>query len=221
MEAQKLHRIQEKILKLAQQRSLSGLSLREIGRLVGDDSPQKIKHHLHQLERRGLLRIDRIRGVIERPKQGWIDGFLQKGRRLLQIPIVGAANCGPAELLAEQNVVGYLRVSNSLLHRQTSNGLFAIRADGYSMNQTRINGKSIEDGDFLIIDANGRCPKEGEVIVSVIDGAANVKRFHEDKKNRQIVLLSDSDREFAPIYIHTDDDFMVSGRVIDVIKNAR
>lgn len=218
MTVQRLHPIQEKLLRLAQERSLSGLSLRDIGDLVGDRSPQKIKHHLQQLENRGLLRIDRLKGVIEKPRRGWIGGFLKKGKRLLQIPIVGAANCGPAEILAEENLIGYLRVSNSLLHRQTNKGLFAVRADGFSMNQTRINEKTVEDGDFLIVDANERSPKEGEVILSIIDGAANVKRFHNDKKHRQIVLFSDSDRNFAPIYVHPEDDFFVNGIVIDVIK---
>jgi len=216
-----LHPIQEKLLRLADNRNLSYLSLREIGSLVGDRSPQKIKHHLQQLERRGLLRIDRVKGVIEKPKKGWIDGFLRKGRRLLTIPIVGVANCGPANILAEENRIGYLRVSSSLLHRQTTEGLFALRADGFSMNRARINGKSIEDGDYLIIDGNQRSPSEGQVILSIIDGAANVKRFHEDKKNHQIVLLSDSALDFAPIHIHPEDDFFVNGRVIDIVKAPR
>lgn len=221
MQAQRLHPIQEKILRLAQRQNLSKLSLREIGTLVGDRSPQKIKHHLQQLERRGLLRIDRVRGVIERPREGWIDGFLRKGRRLLQIPIVGVANCGPAEILGEENLVGYLRISNALLHRQTNKGLFAVRADGFSMNQTKVNGKTIDDGDYVIIDGEDRTPTEGEVILSIIDGAANIKRFHEDRKNGQVVLLPDSDREFGPIYIHPDDDFFVNGKAIDVVKNPR
>jgi hypothetical protein len=79
------------------------------GELVGDRSPHKIKHHLQQLEKRGLLKINRIEGTIERPKAGWIEGFLQKGRRLLQIPIVGVANCGPAEIIFEEPFFTSLR----------------------------------------------------------------------------------------------------------------
>jgi repressor LexA len=218
METQRLHPIQEKLLRLAQNRNISSLSLREIGDLVGDRSPQKIKHHLGQLEKRGLLKIDRVHGTIERPKSGWIDGFLQNGKRLLQIPIVGAANCGPAEVLAEENVVGYLRVSNSLVKRQNNEGLFAVRADGFSMNQAKVRGEAINNGDYLIVDGNDCEPHEGEVILSVIDGAANVKRFHRDAAHNQVVLSSDSTEDFAPIYIGADDDFFVNGKVIDVIK---
>jgi repressor LexA len=220
METQKLHPIQEKLLRLAQNRNISSLSLREIGELVGDRSAQKIKHHLQQLEKRGLLKIDRVKKTIEKPHNGWIDGFLEHGKRLLQIPIVGVANCGPAEVLADENIVGYLRVSNSLINRQNNAGLFAVRADGFSMNQAAVNGKSISNGDYLIVDGDDRVPDEGEVILSVIDGAANVKRFHEDKKNHQVALVSDSTEDYAPIYIGPDDDFFVNGKVIDVIKRV-
>lgn len=86
------------------------------------------------------------------------------------------------------------------------------------MNRARIREKTIQDGDYLIVDGNDRVPKEGEIILSIIDGAANIKRYHSDKRNKQIVLISDSTEDLAPIYIHPDDDFFVNGKVIDVIK---
>lgn len=218
MESLRLHPLQEKLLKLAAKQDLSGLSLREIGELVGDRAPQKIKHHLQQLEKRGLLKIDHLKGVIRKPKSGWVAGFLEKGKKLLEIPILGAANCGPAQLMAEENFVGVLRVSSSLLHRQSNRGLFAVRADGPSMNRSRINGKSVDNGDYLIVDGDDRSPHDGDVVLSVIDGAANVKRFRDDRAHGQIALLSDSDRDFAPIYIHPHDNFFVNGKVIQVIK---
>ncbi len=210
--------MQEKLLLLAKNRNISKLSLRDIGDLVGDRSPQKIKHHLQQLEKRGLLRIDRARGIIAPAGDGWIDGFLGGDRRLLRIPIVGAANCGPAEVFAEENIEGYLRVSNSLVKRQSGKGLFAVRADGFSMNQAKVHGETIGDGDYLIVDGEDREPRDGEVVLSVIDGAANVKRFHEDRAHGQVVLTSDSTEDFAPIYVGADDDFFVNGKVIEVIK---
>ncbi|HXV80431.1 MAG TPA: S24 family peptidase, partial [Candidatus Binatia bacterium] len=120
--------------------------------------------------------------------------------------------------IRSKNIVGYLRISDALLRRRTSDGLFAARADGFSMNRARIREKTIQDGDYLIVDGNDRVPKEGEIILSIIDGAANIKRYHSDKRNKQIVLISDSTEDLAPIYIHPDDDFFVNGKVIDVIK---
>jgi hypothetical protein len=52
----------------------------------------------------------------------------------------------------------------------------------------------------------------------VIDGMANIKRFILDKENERIVLKSESTQDFLPIFIHKNDQYQISGRVIDVIK---
>jgi hypothetical protein len=87
----------------------------------------------------------------------------QKPARLLSIPILGSANCGPADLLADQNLEGYLRVSLTLVgsHRSSSR-LFAIRAVGSSMNKTSVDGKAIEEGDYLILDGEDVGPENGK-----------------------------------------------------------
>src|SRR5438309_358408 len=109
-----MHRLQHDLLRLAATKNLGNLKLREIGRLVGEDSPQKIKHHLHQLEKRGLIRVDKSTNTIQRVKAGTAKSSLSNAR-LLAIPILGAANAGPATLLAEQNVEGYLKVSSTFV----------------------------------------------------------------------------------------------------------
>ncbi len=57
--------------------------------------------------------------------------------------------------------------------------------------------------------------------MSIIDGMANIKKFHRDKANKQIALVSDSTQRSPPIYIHEDDDFMINGKVVQVIKKSR
>ena len=89
------------------------------------------------------------------------------------------------------------------------------------MNRSMIDGKRIEDGDYVIVDADARDPQNGDVVLSVIDGLANLKRFHLDKPNRQIALVSESTQAFPPIYIHEDDDFFVNGKVVQVIKKPK
>ena len=215
-----MHELQHKLMRLSQEKNLGKHSLREIAALVGEQSPQKIKHHLGQLEKRGLIRVDRSKNLIERTQQGWVTGFLTKAR-LLSIPILGSANAGPAALLAEPNIVGYLKVSNTLIGKKASRNLFALRVDGPSMNRSEVNGKRIEDGDYVIVDSDDRVPHDGDVILSVIDGMTNIKRFHRDRLNKQIALVSDSTHDFPPIYIHEDDDFFINGKVIQVIKKPR
>lgn len=206
-----MHTTQEKLLKLASDKNLGQLTLREIGKLVGESYPQKVKHHLLQLQKKGLLRIDKGRSLIEKMTEGAI-----KNTNLISIPILGTANCGPANTFAEENLEGYLRVSARLLKKKK--GIFAVKVDGPSMNKALIDGKSIEDGDYAVIDGEAKDPKDKEVVLSIIDGMANIKRYRWDSKNKQIILMSDSTREFPPIYIHEDDNFMINGKVVQVIK---
>jgi len=217
-----MHIIQEKLLKLAQEKNLGQLTLREIANSIDESvsSPQKIKHHLNQLEKKGLIRVDKIKGVIEKTQPGWAKGFLGK-TRLLSIPIIGSADCGPANTLAEANIEGYLRVSSALIGHHTNHNLFALKASGPSMNRVNINDKSIEDGDYLIIDSEYKTPVNNDVVLSIIDGMANVKKYYFDKENNQIVLMSKSTQDFPPIYIHPGDNYKINGKVIQVIKKPK
>lgn len=215
-----MHRLQEKLLRQAQDKNLGQYTLRRIGQLVGVRSPQVVKHHLNQLEQKGLIRIDRAKGLIEKTGQKVVSGLLKKAR-LMAIPVLGSANAGVARLFAEENIEGYLRVSSTLIPVPTSRRLFALRVDGPSMNRTLVEGKRIEDGDFVIVDTTILDPKNGDVVLSVIDGMANIKKFYRDRVNQQIVLMSESTHSFPPIHIHESDDFVVNGRVVQVVKKPR
>ncbi|MEK7648181.1 MAG: S24 family peptidase [Patescibacteria group bacterium] len=210
-----MHSTQEKLLKAADASQLGALSLRKIGEIIGEPSAQKIHHHLTQLQKKGLLRIDKRRNTIERVRQGALTG----SSTLVSIPIFGSANCGPATIVAEEQLEGYLKISSRML-KKTSR-VFAIKADGHSMNRANVDGKNIEDGDYVIVDSEVRTPQDNDIVVSVIDDMANIKRYKSDAANNCITLLSDSTREFPPIYIHEDDVFTISGKVIQVIKKPQ
>lgn len=217
-----MHPIQEKLLDLSRKENLAKLSLREMAKLIGmpKESPQKIKHHLLQLQKKGFVTIDRNQGIMNRAidASGFVSGLLKKASQLFSIPIVGSANCGPATIFAEENFQGFLKASSSLIGRSRPTGLFAIKADGSSMNRAEINGKSIEDGDYMIIDNQAVDPKTGDVVLAIIDNKATVKRFIDDRQNGQIVLKADSSFDYEPIFLHPDDEFSINGRVIGVIK---
>lgn len=185
------------------------MTLREIGFLIGEKSAQKVKHHLSQLSKRGFIVYNPVKREIKKAQKISKDGFIS-------LPIVGSANCGPATFFAEENVSGYLKVSKSLAPSRGK--LFVLRAEGDSMNKANINGKNIEDGDFVIVDHEQKSPTLGNYIVSIIDEVANIKKFVPDPKNKRIILRSESSKEYLPIFIHEDDQYEVSGRVVDVIK---
>lgn len=206
-----MHKIQQNILELSKTRNLGQMTLREIGENIGEKFPQKIKHHLNQLEKKGFLKIAKHTNTILRTQPGKI-----ASSSLLSIPILGTADCGPATFYADTNFEGYLKISSTLLKRKKD--IYAIRANGLSMNRVNIDGKNIEDGDYLIVESSSKKPKEGDVVVSVFDGLANIKKFHFDQENNRVVLISESTKEFPPIFIHEDDDFHITGYVTQVIK---
>lgn len=204
-----MHIIQEKLLKEINRKNLSGMTLREVGYLVDEKSAQKIKHHLTQLSKKGFITYNSIKREIKKVQKISREGFVS-------LPIVGAASCGPATIFAEENITGYLKVSKKLAPH--SGKLFVLRAEGNSMNKANINKKNIEDGDFVVVDAEQQIPEPGQYIVSIIDEVANIKKFVPDPQNKRIVLKSESTKYYLPIFIHENDNYTISGRVIDVIK---
>src|SRR3989344_2098635 len=173
-----MHPIQEKLLKVIDGKNVGDLTLRQIGELIEEKLPQKVKHHLSQLERKGFILIDRKNKNISR-----ISNKAKVGDIFISIPIIGAANCGPATIYADQNIEGYLKISKRLVSNKKS--VFALRAEGNSLNM------------------------------------ANIKKYLLDKKNSRIALLSESTQEYSPIFIHENDDFKISGKIVDVVKNIK
>ena len=211
-----MHTLQRKLLELSSNHNLADLSLREIGKLIHETSAQKVKHHLLQLEKKGLIQMDRLSKIIIKTRPG----SLYRGP-LMAVPILGTANCGPATIYADQNIEGYLRVSGRLLVKKKD--IFAIKASGYSMNKANINGENIEDGDYVIVDPAYKNIKNGDYVLSIIDGVANIKRYFNDKAGKRIILLSESSASFSPIFVHYEDldNYLVNGKVIQVIKKPK
>jgi SOS-response transcriptional repressor LexA len=206
-----MHEVQQKLLKVAQEKNLGQHTLREIGSFIGEKSPQKVKHHLLQLQAKGLIKINKAKGMIEKTKQEW--ERMSGNGKLLTIPILGAVNAGPAQIFAETNIEGFLRISSSLLAapKARENRLFALKVVGPSMNKAKIGGNYIEDGDYVVVNVDDKNVKNGDIVLSIIDGMANIKKFFLDKNNNQVVLMSES----------TKDNFMINGKVVQVIKKPR
>ncbi len=212
-----MHTLQEKILKLSEKENLAGMSLREIGKHINETSPQKIKHHILQLEKNGLIQMDRLAKIMVKTRPG----VSTSKSSLFAVPILGTANCGPAAAYAEQEAQGYLRVSGKLLSKKK--GIFAIKASGHSMNKANINGVAVDDGDYVLVDPTCTTIKNGDYVLSIIDGMANIKRYFRDTANQRVILMSESSASFSPIFIHRDDmdNYLVNGKVIQVIKKPK
>ena len=212
-----MHIIQKQLLDLiATHDDFGSYSLRKMSEMVGaPGKPQIAKYHLQQLESDGLIQMNLEEGVIKIVKKGY-----DKASRspIYSLPVVGAANCGPQTIFAEQNIDQYLKISSSLLPRNKKD-LYALVADGDSMNKAEPEeGKTIESGDFVLVDSNPGNYKNGDIVVAVIDGLATIKRYKFDKLNNRIVLEAESTKKYLPIFIDEVDDFVLSGKVVGIIK---
>ncbi|TSC89218.1 MAG: Uncharacterized protein G01um10143_599 [Parcubacteria group bacterium Gr01-1014_3] len=210
-----MHNLQIKLLKILGKIDFSKESLRSIAKMVGEKYPQKIKHHITQLEKKYLISVDWQNKRITKT-----DPKKMNNSPLLSIPIVGMANCGPALVFSEQNIEGFVKISKVILGLKAIGDFFAIRASGNSMNRAKVAGKSIEDGDLVIVDPRLKEPRNGDYVLSIIDNVGNIKKFFRDAKNKLVMLLSESTEDYPPIYISPREDYFVSGKVIYVIKKS-
>src|SRR6185437_10651889 len=108
--------------------------------------------------------------------------------------------CGPASQFANDEEMGFIHVSSTFLHTNRYEDLYAIVTSGESMNQTKIDGKSINDGDYVVVDRSVTQPNNGDCVVAIVNGLANIKRFFRERG--RIVLVSESSEHFDPIFIH-------------------
>lgn len=203
--------IQSKILDLAKVENLDELGLREIGRRIGVEHPQKVKFHLEQLQRKGFLGIGED-GVL-RLVQG-------KLGNLYNVPILGRANCGEPLARADQQILGFLKVSPSILGSEAvRERIFAVKAVGNSMNRAFVRGNAINDGDYVLVDSEITEPEPGSYVVASIDGGANIKKYVRDQAGN-VMLASESSEEHPPIVISPDDttDLRINGVVKQVIS---
>ena len=182
--------------------------------------PSSAHYHVKKLQNEGYLKrepnIPRSIGIYA-DKSVKTPFLEQVGVDSIRIPILGSANAGLATFFAEENIEGYLKISGSMLYRK--NSVFALRVEGDSMNRANVDGRNIENGDFVLIDPEYTTPRNGDYVLSILDGCANLKKFQRDTQTGDITLVSESKSpEYRPIYISSEDTFMVNGKILSVVK---
>jgi len=161
-----------------------------------------------------LLRGLEAKGYIKRIK-GAERGIIlveSNNNDIVNVPLVGSVACG-LPLLAEENVEGYISVETKLL-KGNYGDYFFLRAVGDSMNDADVNGKTIENGDFILIKSQNTA-NQNEKIVALIDDEATIKILKKDKDFVALVPQS-KNPENKPIILHSD--FTIQGVVKAVYK---
>lgn len=179
-------------------------TLGELKKMLGVPFVNSVVHLLSKLEDKGYIArtpgIDR--GIVP----------IENSQQTVNIRVVGAVACGKP-LLAQENVEGYIPVDKTLLYGDP-NDYFFLRAVGDSMNNTDIKGKSIDDGDYVLIKSQ-MSAIPNEKIVALIDDEATIKVLKIEKDFIALVPQSTNPAN-KPIILHSD--FSVQGVVKDVYK---
>ena len=90
-----------------------------------------------------------------------------------------------------------------------------MRVRGDSMNLATIEGRSIENGDLVLVRQTPSA-ETGDIIVALIDGQATIKRLK--RGPHYLVLRPDSSNAAHKPFVV--DHLDIQGVVIDVIKNG-
>jgi len=138
-------------------------------------------------------------------------------KNFINVPVLGMANAGSPTFFAEENIEGYLKVSKALLKNRE---VFAIRVFGDSMNLAEINGKKIEEDDLILVDNQVKDFKNGDKVLTVIDGLATIKVFKKISKKMIGLFPKSTNKKHQPIYLAPADDFIINGKVIDVLSTS-
>lgn len=91
-----------------------------------------------------------------------------------------------------------------------ANATFFVKVHGDSMC-----GASIHEGDLLVVD-RAVTPKDGNIVIAVVDGELTVKRL--SLQGKKVTLLAENPL-YPPIPIHEEQDMRVWGVVTFVIHH--
>lgn len=144
---------------------------------------------------------------VEKIKVNSIYRYIQNAQSTTEIPLISlgisAGFPSPADDFLDLNID-----LNKHLIKNPSTTFFG-RVSGSSMIEA-----GISDGDLLIIDKSIE-PKSGQIAVCFIDGEFTIKRI---KKEKDCIWLLPENKDYKPIRVTEENDFLIWGVVINSIK---
>jgi len=181
-------------------------TLKEINEITGKSSPRSAVLAIERLENAGLIKRfgRKIRLVSESSSHN-------KSISTINIPLVGSVAAG-VPILAEENVEATIPVSTAIA--RPGSKYFLLRVDGTSMNQAKVNGTNINDGDIVLVRQQATAD-DGQIVVALINDSATIKFL--ERKNNMVILRPKSSDPHMPIVL--TDNCIIQGVVIAVLPS--
>lgn len=174
--------------------------MRKYLKVVSDNAVYK---HLEALEKKGaIIKGNTPRSI--RPLE-FVKKKLDAASNLVKVPLVGVVPAG-GPITAEQNILANFELTKGLM--KVGEGCFLLRVTGSSM----INA-GIHEGDMVLVNP-GKEPREGEIVVALVDGENTVKRYVREHSR---VILRAENPDYADI--HPEGSLEVQGVVTGLVRN--
>ena len=200
--SKELTKIQRKLLDhLIDQKTTRGIlpTLAEIAVHFGYNNRSTVQQHLQALEKKGFIK--------KSPKLSRAIELTLEDKFFIPRPILGEVAAGNP-LTIYPDAIDTVELPTIARMPKDS---FLLRVKGDSLKDAYIFS-----GDIVIVNPNLE-PKNGQIVVAVLDDAAVVKRFY--KKRSEIELVSENP-EFKPIVIDKKyPSFKIVGIVVGIYRS--
>jgi len=153
-------------------------TLTELQDMLDIKTKRGVVKHLEALEKKGYIyRNGKSRGI-----------FLDSGfsSEMYDIPILGYANAGQPLVVAEEEIMGVIKVDKKILPKKSD--LFALMVKGDSMNLRTINKVPILNQNYVVVEKRGSF-SDGDLVLAVVDNAGTIKTFK--KSDDKIILYTE------------------------------
>lgn len=192
-------------------------TLREMREHFGVSSDNSILKHLEGLRAKGYIKKDETpRGI------GLLDKVKEKlNSNVIKVPLLGMIPAG-GPVLSEEYVDGWISVEDSLVKDLAHS--FILRVTGESMIEA-----GIYEGD-LVIASSKMEPKNGDIVVALIDEGNTLKRFfspalRDGDKGGKAYLKAENSKYKDPVSggseIFPVEELTVQGVVTGLIRTYR
>lgn len=182
-------------------------TIEELKNLLHQKSKRWVTQYLEVLEKKWFIsRGEWYRGI----RLGNSIGM----QTTMNIPILGYANAGTPLAVAESNDYGTLPISKNILSWDPEK-YFVLRVSGTSMNEHQVNGKTLDNGSYVLIKKDEASLNEHDAFLFLVDGWATLKRYKQNQWQVYLIPQS-SDEHHTPIILSEHDDVQSNGKVVDV-----
>ena len=125
----------------------------------------------------------------------------------VKLPILGMIPAG-GPVLSEEYISSWMDVGEGIAG--SAEGRFLLTVTGDSMIDA-----AIVEGDLAVVNSN-TTPKNGDIVVALVDGANTLKRFIKEAGK---VYLKAENKNYKDIY--PENDLQIQGVVTTIIRQIR